>query len=60
MLLRLPQMSAGSPNMYCLTYRTLLCSAYEDAIGLPGKGLNFEPWGGSPNLLPKRKIYFTW
>ena len=44
MLLGLPQINAGSPNMYCLTYRTLLWSLWRPAIGLPGKNLNFEPW----------------
>ena len=46
MLLRLPQISAGSPDMHRLTYREYFYEADEDAIGLPGKNLNFEPWSG--------------
>ena len=44
MLLQLPQFSAGSPNMYCLTYRNVhFYEAYTDAIGLPGKILISSP-----------------
>ena len=41
-LMRLPQISAGSPNVYCLIYTTPVWS-YEDVIRLPEKYLNFEP-----------------